>query len=314
VRRLIFEAAGKQIAFDGVAAGLGPISSVSDAPQSRGSGADDRRHHGHLWRLADGRGLHAPPGRLVHHPESGAVCCHFCGRWFMALGSHVRAHGFSAAGYRRVLQLEKKLPLSAPGYARAVSDRKKSDHAVQRQSAPPHRISDAELATLTGEHRSEALAAIYERHYMAVRRRIEWACGHAAADDVAQDVFLSFARRADRYNPAQGSLRNYLVTIASRRAVDSFRCDNARRSRETAVMDADIDQTDVEREVLGHLDAARVNTLMAGLPSATQRALTLAYMDGYSYRQVAAIMGQPEGTVKSRIRLGLTILRANMAH
>jgi DNA-directed RNA polymerase specialized sigma24 family protein len=37
-------------------------------------------------------------------------------------------------------------------------------------------------------------------------------------------------------------------------------------------------------------------------------------MDGYSYRQVAAIMGQPEGTVKSRIRLGLTILRANMAH
>lgn len=61
--------------------------------------------HGHLWCLADGTGLHAPPGELVRDVDTGRVCCHLCGRWFVALGAHVRVHGYTADGYRAELGL-----------------------------------------------------------------------------------------------------------------------------------------------------------------------------------------------------------------
>jgi RNA polymerase sigma factor (sigma-70 family) len=295
---------------------------TSTPSESRGSDehqshADEwvlnRRHHGHLWRLADGRGLHAPPGTLVRNPASGAVCCHLCGRWFVALGSHIRVHGYTAPGYRRALQLQKGLPLRAPNFVRAVSQHKKPDHATRPPGGLERHWSDAELATSTGELRTAALAEIYRRHYPAVRRRAERISGHAGADDVAQDVFLSFASRPDRYKPARGSLRSYLLTRAFSQSIDSFRRDRARRDREAAVPVADLDQTDVEIEVLDHLDGAVAKALLAGLPAATRQALSSAYTDGYTYRQVAAILGQPEGTIKARIRQGLVMLRANMA-
>jgi len=61
--------------------------------------------HGHLWTLPEGTGLHAPLGRLVDDPATGRLCCHLCGRWFLSLGAHVRAHGYTADAYRDTMQL-----------------------------------------------------------------------------------------------------------------------------------------------------------------------------------------------------------------
>ena len=61
--------------------------------------------HSHLWSLPDGTGLHAPRGVLVRDPGTGHVCCHLCGRWFLALGAHLRVHGFSARDYRHAMGL-----------------------------------------------------------------------------------------------------------------------------------------------------------------------------------------------------------------
>jgi hypothetical protein len=86
--------------------------------------------HGHLWQLADGRGLHAPPGGLVQDPETGELCCHFCGRWFRALGSHVRAHGLAAAEYRELVGLGKRRPLTSPSVSSAISTRQKRRYTL----------------------------------------------------------------------------------------------------------------------------------------------------------------------------------------
>jgi hypothetical protein len=86
--------------------------------------ASDRggRRHGHLWQTLDGTGLHAPPGSLIRD-DTGAACCHYCGCWFAALGSHVRVHGLSAAAYREATGLSKTLPLAAPTVSARISKR-----------------------------------------------------------------------------------------------------------------------------------------------------------------------------------------------
>jgi hypothetical protein len=81
------------------------------------------RSHSHLWRTSDGVGLHAPPGVLARDPETGSVCCHFCGRWFQGLGFHVRTHGLSAADYREAVGLSKGRALVAPAISNAISER-----------------------------------------------------------------------------------------------------------------------------------------------------------------------------------------------
>ncbi|GAA2483558.1 hypothetical protein [Winogradskya humida] len=68
--------------------------------------------HGHLWRLPDGTGLHAPPGELAVEESTGRLCCHLCGRWFTSLGSHVRAHGYTAQSYRAVMGARRERDLA----------------------------------------------------------------------------------------------------------------------------------------------------------------------------------------------------------
>ena len=93
-------------------------------------GNDDNGGHGHLWRLPDGTGLHAPSGTLTRDPDTGEVCCHLCGRWFRALGSHVRVHGYTAASYRAAMGLYTTRPLTAPDFSAAIAERQRS--AYQR--------------------------------------------------------------------------------------------------------------------------------------------------------------------------------------
>lgn len=87
--------------------------------------ADDghRGTHAHLWCLPDGTGLHAPYGQLLRDPATGRVCCHLCGRWFRSLGSHLRRHGYTAAGYREALGLCRTEPMTSDDVSEAISRR-----------------------------------------------------------------------------------------------------------------------------------------------------------------------------------------------
>ncbi|MGI8491625.1 MAG: sigma-70 family RNA polymerase sigma factor [Acidimicrobiales bacterium] len=172
--------------------------------------------------------------------------------------------------------------------------------------------SDGALVIAIGRWREEALAEAYRRHAGAVyglARRVLQQPAHA--EEIVQEVFLRLWNDPDRYDPARGSLRSFLLAQAHGRAVDMLRSDTSRRRREErearAVADAGYD---IEHEVWDLAVADRVKAAVATLPEEERKAIELAYFVGHTYREVAVALGTPEGTVKSRIRTGLKRMRA----
>jgi RNA polymerase sigma factor (sigma-70 family) len=126
-----------------------------------------------------------------------------------------------------------------------------------------------------------------------------------AAEDVSQDVFMSVWERPDAFDPERGSLRTWLGTLAHRRAVDYVRREEARRRRTERDASRRVSVPDVEEIAVALVTAERVRDALALLPDEQRRAIQLAYFGGKTYRQVAEVLGIPEGTAKSRLRLGL---------
>ena len=171
---------------------------------------------------------------------------------------------------------------------------------------------DARLARAIADGSQEALGEAHQRHSGAMRAVARRAvCSGDLADEAVQDVFLGLWRAPERFDPRRGSLRSWLQVQAHRRAIDIARSESSRRrrerhqsARERRVLD------DVEGKVLESATARSVRRALARLHPRERQALELAYLKGHSYRQVAALLGQPEGTVKNRIRTGLRRLRA----
>ena len=126
-----------------------------------------------------------------------------------------------------------------------------------------------------------------------------------AAEDVTQDVFLHLWERAEAFDPARGGLRTWLGTLAHRRAVDHVRREEARRRRNDRAGNQASVAPDVEEMAVAIVTAERVREALASLPDEQRAAITLAYFGGKTYREVAVELGIPEGTAKSRMRLGL---------
>lgn len=171
--------------------------------------------------------------------------------------------------------------------------------------------SDAALAVGVARFRKDGLAEVYRRHAGAVYGLARRVLGSAPpAEEIVQDVFLHLWNHPDRFDPARGSLRSYLLAICHGRSVDLLRSEVARRDREEreARLQAESGY-DLEREVWDLTLADRVKEAVSMLPGSERRAIELAYFGGLTYREVAARLGQPEGTVKSRIRTGMARMR-----
>jgi RNA polymerase sigma-70 factor (ECF subfamily) len=174
--------------------------------------------------------------------------------------------------------------------------------------------SDAMLVVLVARYEQEALAEAYRRHAGAVFALAKrFLMSAAVAEEVVQEVFLRLWNTPGRYDPDRGSLRSFLLAQTHGRAVDILRSDTARRNRE----DRDARQTaeggyDLEHEVWDLATAERVREAMGKLPDGERKAIELAYFGGRTYREVAVALGEPEGTVKSRIRSGLRRLRGDL--
>jgi RNA polymerase sigma-70 factor (ECF subfamily) len=126
-----------------------------------------------------------------------------------------------------------------------------------------------------------------------------------AAEDVTQEVFVRVWERPDAFDPDRGSMRSWLGTLAHRRSVDFVRREEASRRR--AQRDAAIVATppDIEEMATSLAVAERVRCAVDALPDDQREAVRLAYFGGKTYRQVAEALGIPEGTAKSRLRIGL---------
>ncbi len=171
-------------------------------------------------------------------------------------------------------------------------------------------LTDAQLIASVAKGSHAALAEIYDQHGTDVHRLAQRLRGPDEADDIAQDVFLRLWRRPHSFDPARGSLRSFLRVQTHGRSVDPIRRDNARRTLENAIaVDHKSLHPPVDDVALAHLAGERAWSLLAGLNDGERSAIVLAYFGGHTYRQVAVLLAQPEGTIKSRMRSGLTRLR-----
>jgi RNA polymerase sigma-70 factor (ECF subfamily) len=175
--------------------------------------------------------------------------------------------------------------------------------------------SDAQLVTSIARYSEVALAEAYRRHGGAVFGLAKRVLNNPTdAEDVTQEVFLRLWNQPDRFDATRGSLRSFLLAQAHGRAVDAVRSSSSRRQREArdALRTAEA-AYDMQREVWDLAVADQVAHAMGGLPEGERRAIELAYFDGRTYREVAQLLDQPEGTVKSRIRNGMRRMRTVLA-
>jgi len=175
--------------------------------------------------------------------------------------------------------------------------------------------SDAAIVVAISRYHQDALAEAYRLHAGAVfglSRRL--LADQTLAEEVVQEVFLRLWNSPEKFDPERGSLRSYLLAQCHGRSVDLLRSETSRKRRE----ERDLRETaeggyDVEHEVWDLAVAEHVQSAITKLPEAEREAIALAYLGGHTYREVASLLDQPEGTVKSRIRAGLKRMRSELA-
>jgi RNA polymerase sigma-70 factor (ECF subfamily) len=175
--------------------------------------------------------------------------------------------------------------------------------------------SDANLVVAIARWHQPALAEAYRRHGGAVhalsRRIIR---SDPSAEEITQEVFLDLWQHPEKFDAQRGTLRSFLLARTHGKSVDLIRAETSRRRREDrTTRETATAGYDLEHQVWDMAVAEQVKDALVALPDELRQPIQLAYFGGHTYREVAEMLGAPEGTVKSRIRVGLGRLRVNLA-
>jgi RNA polymerase sigma-70 factor (ECF subfamily) len=171
--------------------------------------------------------------------------------------------------------------------------------------------SDTELLHAVARGDESALAAIYDR-YNSILLGLLLRILHSRveAEDVLQEVFLQIWQRAANFDEARGRAFTWMVTLARSRAIDRLRALQSRqRADDTALRDAPEAVGDAGDDVYHGEQREIVRAALAEIPEEQRRALLLAYFEGLTQSEIAERLGQPLGTVKTRMRSGMSKLR-----
>ena len=170
-------------------------------------------------------------------------------------------------------------------------------------------LSDEALVLLAARSQQGALAELYDRYgrpaYGLALRIVR---DEALAEDAVQEAFLSVWRTAARFVPERGKASTWILTLVHRRAVDLVRREERRRA-DTLEHAPEPTGGAVDEEAWLRLQRERVQDALRQLPDQQREAIELAYYGGFTQSELAERLGQPLGTIKSRMFMGLARLR-----
>jgi RNA polymerase sigma-70 factor (ECF subfamily) len=171
-------------------------------------------------------------------------------------------------------------------------------------------LSDEALVALAARSEHSALAELYDRFgrpaYGLAFRVLR---DEALAEDAVQDAFLAVWRTAARFVPERGKASTWILTVVHRRAVDLVRREERRRADTLEQAPEQEADTAVDEEAWLRLQRERVQAALTRLPDQQREAIELAYYGGFTQSELAERLGQPLGTIKSRMFMGLARLR-----
>jgi RNA polymerase sigma-70 factor (ECF subfamily) len=177
------------------------------------------------------------------------------------------------------------------------------------------KFDDAALLRLIARTQEPALGELYDRYRRLVYSMALNATGDAGlAEEITQDVFLRVWNKAETYRPEQGKVITWLSSIARYRSIDLLRRQAIRPEGNRAAWAEEgnsliSDGPDIEGEVMISQRQQVVRKAINQLPVEQRQALAYAYFQGYSHSEIAEVLKEPLGTVKTRIRLGMQKLR-----
>jgi len=167
-----------------------------------------------------------------------------------------------------------------------------------------HRLADTDAL---------AFEVIFDRHAGAAFSLAYRMCGRQSiAEDIVQETFLSLWRRGGRFDQARGNLRSWVLGAVRNKAIDSFRHETAKTGRDIsddAAAEAIAARERTDREVERREETRHVRDALEQLPAAQRQVIELAYFGGFTHTEIAQMLDTPAGTVKGRMRLGLTRMR-----
>ncbi len=182
-------------------------------------------------------------------------------------------------------------------------------------SLPVDQLSDEVLLGAVARGAVWAMEILYERYsrilYSLAYRMV---ADHQVAEDLLQDAFLAVWRRATSYSPQSGAVRSWIVSIMHHRTIDYLRAVRRRSTlKEATWEEVERDERtafpDAWDEAWQNIQSAKLREALMKLPTEQRMAIELAYFQGGTHSEIAEGCQIPLGTVKARIRLGLTHLR-----
>ena len=169
--------------------------------------------------------------------------------------------------------------------------------------------TDVELARSIAGGDADALMQMYERHGRAVFSLALYVVRDpATAEEITQDAFVTLWQKARQFDAARGRFESWLLQITRNLAIDRLR-HQRRRVQAAGPIEAMESHPALRYEPASSDQTHELNTLLSLLPAAQREAIVMAYFQGYTHEEIAALLGLPLGTVKSRILLGLRKLQ-----
>ena len=170
-------------------------------------------------------------------------------------------------------------------------------------------LSDEAVVALVARSEESALAELYDRFgRVAYGLALRMLRDPALAEDAVQEGFLNVWRNASRFVPERAKASTWILTLVHRRAIDIVRREDRRRA-ETLSAAPEPTSTAADESAWLRLERERVQAALKQLPDPQREAIELAYYGGFTQSELAERLGQPIGTIKSRMFTGLTHLR-----